>query len=801
MTLHREPVIVDASFHYALGSSMVLQQAPARAAIFGEVRTVAGGMSGEPSIFVHLRHMPGRKSASRPHETGYGLTHIASISGKRSGLNGTLTWQWLAHLAPVEPTEPASLYEIVASASEGGAALAKLSHVAFGDVWVCAGQSNMEVPTSNSFGLQNATAAIRAGQYANVRLASIWRDPNAPPTSNRWLAPRASLDATDAVAQKFGAFGAFCATCWYYAQELTDRFLKAHLVPPALGLVCIAAGQSLIERWTPPGQLQQQCAHTSSGTADGDLYRERIQPLTALSIKGWLWHQGKRPTRFGHASAHARNAYACVLVPTSEHASCKARARGLGTPRCADGAALRAAGEHNLQTNAISGNSLGGYGYGCELPTLVALWRQEWSAVANTTDPLAPFGVVTLHPRAGWMGAYDFGGFRWSQTANYGRLPNPAMPRTFLAHAYDLADPWNLDNVCYWADCCGPRFGCDGTHCRRSGHEDPAKCRSMTALTGGPDACENYCRVLGRTPMTVPSLGPLHSRLHQPIGARLAAAAARAVYGVGTHSAEGPTIAGCAVVGAARGDRLVLTFNQSLLSGEALVLRPPRHARGSMFEVLVNESQFCLQPMQRCMLNPNASTAAPRHATNASFVPRGSVNGPLGKLLGTGNADPQPPRTICEPDQREFFCPHALGARAVDSPRVERRLADFSFVGGRQMSYLPPLPAADGWVSLNMSMTGPYELSVDLTPLHGATVHAVRYAWGVRSYVSPGRFEEPLCCAASNDPQLSISKPCEPASCPIIASGGLPANPFMARVVHGRCKCLSPQVCDFDPRG
>jgi len=75
------------------------------------------------------------------------------------------------------------------------------------------------------------------------------------------------------------------------------------------------------------------------------------------------------------------------------------------------------------------------------LPTLVALWREKWSAQPNTTDPLAPFGVVTLYPRAGWMAAYDYGGMRWSQTANYGRLPNPAMPHTFLAQAYDLADP------------------------------------------------------------------------------------------------------------------------------------------------------------------------------------------------------------------------------------------------------------------------------------------------------------------------------------------------------------------------
>ena len=31
---------------------------------------------------------------------------------------------------------------------------------------------------------------------------------------------------------------------------------------------------------------------------------------------------------------------------------------------------------------------------------------------------------------------------RWSQTANYGQLPNTKMPNAFLAQAFDLGDPW-----------------------------------------------------------------------------------------------------------------------------------------------------------------------------------------------------------------------------------------------------------------------------------------------------------------------------------------------------------------------
>jgi len=236
-----------------------------------------------------------------------------------------------------------------------------------------------------------------------------------------------------------------------------------------------------------------------------------------------------------------------------------------------------------------------------------------------------------------------------------------------------------------------------------------------------------------------------------------------------------------------------------------------------MLEVLVNPSQFCVQPMLRC----TGAVASSR--LNGPTSPAGGILGSpgcttsacrLAQLLSGrhagGHTDapgpgpgPWPPTTVCEPQQREWFCPRELTSGAVDSPRVERRLHEFRFVEGSQQSYLPlPLPATDGWVTLNMTLTAPYELTVDLAPLGGAPVHAVRYAWGVRKALKgdgtqrDGLYEEPLCCAAGDDMGVSLLHPCEPASCPIMASGGLPANPFMARIVHGRCRCMPPQVCD-----
>jgi hypothetical protein len=94
------------------------------------------------------------------------------------------------------------------------------------------------------------------------------------------------------------------------------------------------------------------------------------------------------------------------------------------------------------------GNSDRSSGYACLMERLVASWRRQWSSEPGTTDPLAPFGLVTLAPSGG-EGSPDIGTMRLAQVASYGVLPNPVMPRTFVAQAFDLNDPFaNMHKLC-----------------------------------------------------------------------------------------------------------------------------------------------------------------------------------------------------------------------------------------------------------------------------------------------------------------------------------------------------------------
>jgi len=93
-------------------------------------------------------------------------------------------------------------------------------------------------------------------------------------------------------------------------------------------------------------------------------------------------------------------------------------------------------------------------------------------------------------------------------------------------------------------------------------------------------------------------------------------------------------------------------------------------------------------------------------------------------------------------------------------------------------SYTSP---GTGWVSVDFKQSGA-SVTADLSGVKGP-IQAVRYAWAEQT---------DSCCLASPDQVWD----CEPGSCPLYGQSGLPANPFLARVVAGKCACLAPQKCD-----
>jgi hypothetical protein len=235
-------------------------------------------------------------------------------------------------------------------------------------------------------------------------------------------------------------------------------------------------------------------------------------------------------------------------------------------------------------------------GYSCLMPVLVNEWRTLWSRTPNTTDPLAPFGVVTL-ASSGSEGGSDLGSMRLAQTAGYGVLPNAVMPQTFLAQALDLNDPW-INTT--WSDikCCPYDFN--------ASYHTPCH------------GCDAYCDSTAATPWY---MGPIHPRDRKSVGVRLAQAAGVTVYGL-AGAFTGPTISGCRVHAA--NNTLTVSFNAQLLGSDSVEVQayPPAYnnVSSSSLAVLVDPTGFCFQSSDGHHCIDDGSGTAAANETDGGWV-------------------------------------------------------------------------------------------------------------------------------------------------------------------------------------
>ena len=218
-----------------------------------------------------------------------------------------------------------------------------LTDVVFGDVWLCSGQSNMELAMTYTLSRNASYDAIRAGKYTNVRLLHFDHNPQPAPVyvtspgkATGLIVANWSTPAQALVAPGEAMLDAFSATCFYFGQALTDRMVASKEVVP-VGLIESAYGGTMIESWlSAEAQLtgctnitctskqpmpftrdtEQAClaAGVGGGTsglgavagvdvgataevgtdaqgagANGELYNGMIGPFVNMTIKGWLW--------------------------------------------------------------------------------------------------------------------------------------------------------------------------------------------------------------------------------------------------------------------------------------------------------------------------------------------------------------------------------------------------------------------------------------------------------------------------------------------------------------------------------
>ena len=154
-----------------------------------------------------------------------------------------------------------------------------MGNVMVGEVWLCAGQSNMEKPVGLHPGQApclNWRQEIAAADYPQIRLLEVPPTPANQPAFDcpcKWL----PCSPQTIVIQRGGGHG-YSACAYFFGRKL----YKELKVP--IGLIAASVSGTRCEPWTP-GQ--------AAGRESPVWYNGMIALLMPLAMRGVIWYQGE----------------------------------------------------------------------------------------------------------------------------------------------------------------------------------------------------------------------------------------------------------------------------------------------------------------------------------------------------------------------------------------------------------------------------------------------------------------------------------------------------------------------------
>ncbi|MDR0891294.1 MAG: sialate O-acetylesterase, partial [Mediterranea sp.] len=174
-----------------------------------------------------------------------------------------------------------------------------LTNILIGELWLCSGQSNMEMPMKGykNQPVAHATMDILRSANPQMRLFTVKR------TST--FEPQADVVGTWSEATPESVRG-FSATAYYFGR-LVNEVLK---VP--VGLVVTSWGGSACEAWMradwlkafPDAKLPHSQADIKSpNRTPTALYNGMLHPLIGLTMRGVIWYQGEDNCNRAHTYA------------------------------------------------------------------------------------------------------------------------------------------------------------------------------------------------------------------------------------------------------------------------------------------------------------------------------------------------------------------------------------------------------------------------------------------------------------------------------------------------------------------
>jgi sialate O-acetylesterase len=197
------------------------------------------------------------------------------------------TGDWLVKLDPMPASAENRELAIVAGDSK-----TVLKDVLVGEVWLCSGQSNMQVGLGDS---PDAKTVFAAATDPLLRVRSIHLEFSAVPLK-QFVSASPWVPGTGEQLRSISDCGGFSAVAYHFGRELRQQ------VNVPVGLIQSARGGTCIESWTPPcgfkkfPNLQPQpppASEIKDVQQPTALYNGHIHPLIPYAIRGAIWYQGE----------------------------------------------------------------------------------------------------------------------------------------------------------------------------------------------------------------------------------------------------------------------------------------------------------------------------------------------------------------------------------------------------------------------------------------------------------------------------------------------------------------------------
>jgi sialate O-acetylesterase len=224
-----------------------------------------------------------------------GETITVSIDGQTVSTKTADDGRWQVTLGKLTVTPEDKPLVMTIKGSLGDAIA--LENVLVGEVWLCSGQSNMEMGVGAA---KNGAAEVAAANHPGIRLFWVPKERARQPATDT----NASWTVCNPITVGTGTFDGFSATAYYFGREL-HKELKC-----PIGLMFAAWSGTPAEEWTSKKALRAEPSLKGLvGQYEvSSLYNGMIAPLIPFGIRGAIWYQGEANV--------GRGAQYQVLLPT-----------------------------------------------------------------------------------------------------------------------------------------------------------------------------------------------------------------------------------------------------------------------------------------------------------------------------------------------------------------------------------------------------------------------------------------------------------------------------------------------------